>query len=86
MTRDLCVMFCYLILQLKLCCPGLSSLGLLASLMRPFSGPPYRRFFLKRAPFAVQGGGELKLEHVRPAYQVRGMRRGRSGAGQCHAC
>ncbi|KAI8473051.1 MAG: flagellar outer dynein arm heavy chain beta [Monoraphidium minutum] len=30
----------------------------------------YRKFFLKRAPFAVQGGGELKLEHVRPAYQV----------------
>jgi hypothetical protein len=28
------------------------------------------RFFLKRAPFAVPGGGELKLEHVKPAYQV----------------
>lgn len=27
------------------------------------------RFFLKRAPFAVLGG-ELKLEHVRPAYHV----------------
>ncbi|GBF97683.1 flagellar outer dynein arm heavy chain beta [Raphidocelis subcapitata] len=30
----------------------------------------YRKFFLKRAPFAVPGGGELKLEHVRPAYSV----------------
>lgn len=27
------------------------------------------RFFLKRAPFAVPGG-ELKVETVRPAYQV----------------
>ncbi len=28
-----------------------------------------RRFFLKHAPFAVPGG-ELKLDHVRPAYAV----------------
>jgi dynein heavy chain len=29
----------------------------------------FRKFFLKRAPFGVNGG-ELKLEHVRPAYKV----------------
>ena len=32
---------------------------------------PLPRFFLKRAPFTVPGGGELKLEHKQPAYQVR---------------
>lgn len=32
--------------------------------------PSASRFFLKRAPFAVQGGGILKVEHIRPAYQV----------------
>jgi hypothetical protein len=30
---------------------------------------PVRRFFLKRAPFSCHGG-ELKLDAVRPAYQV----------------
>ena len=31
----------------------------------------WSRFFLKRAPFSISGGGELKLEHLKPAYQVQ---------------
>jgi hypothetical protein len=37
---------------------------------KPTASTSPTRFFQRRAPFAVPGGGELGLEHLAPAYQV----------------